>query len=224
MNARQAALVIGMLVLPLCVICLQQQFPSRNWITYSLYKIAFLIPPLLYCRVYGIRVVQDIMRPSHWRRGTAVAVRLGLLAIGIFWLAYYALGDFLLDKAHIRQRIDAQFHVNATTILLIAPITILLNSLLEEFFYRGFAFGQMARWNRTAAYLLPSIAFTVQHLLFIWHWVTPLPLTLAVIGLFVFALVVSWLYAAYGTIIAPWLAHVCGDIAMMGIAITLVHR
>ena len=65
----------------------------------------------------------------------------------------------------------------------------LRDSFLEEFFYRGFAFGLLAKKQRTWGYLLPALAFTVQHILFIHHWMTPLPLALAVGGLFVLALV-----------------------------------
>jgi len=70
---QQAALVVGMLVLPLCIICAQQRYPTTNWIVYSLYKVAFLIPTVLYCRVYGIRLVRDILKPKNWRRCTVVA-------------------------------------------------------------------------------------------------------------------------------------------------------
>jgi hypothetical protein len=72
------------------------------------------------------------------------------------------------------------------------------------------------------AYLLPAGVFTVQHLLFIYHWVTPLPLALAVVGLFVFAVVVQRLYERADTIVAPWVVHVFGDLAMMAIAMHML--
>jgi len=217
-----AAVLIVLLLLPLGIITAQLGLGTKTWIGYSLYKVAFLVPPVIYCRLCGIGLVRDILKLQNWRRGLGVAFFLGLLAIATFWIAYYVLGDLLLDKDRITARIDAQFHVNASTILLITPITILANSLLEEFFYRGFAYGQLARWHAGAAYLLPSLAFTLQHLLFIRDWVTFLPLMLAIAGLVVFAIILSWLYATYESIIAPWLTHIFGDVAMMGIALTLV--
>ena len=112
--------------------------------------------------------------------------------------------------------------MNASTVLLIAPITIFLNSLLEEFFYRGFSFGLLVQKQRWLGYLLPAIVFTIQHLMFIYHWVTPLPFAMAVIGPFAFALVLQKMYAQADSIVAPWIIHILGDIAMMGIAITLL--
>jgi len=94
---------------------------------------------------------------------------------------------------------------------------------LEEFFYRGFSFGLLVRKNLAVGYLLPAAAFTVQHVLFIYHWVSLLPLLLAIGGLFVLALLLEWMYAQYDTIVAPWVVHAGGDVAMMGIAVTILY-
>jgi membrane protease YdiL (CAAX protease family) len=73
-------------------------------------------------------------------------------------------------------------------------------------------------------YLLPATVFTVHHILFIYHWVTPLPFCMAVVGLFVLALVLEKIYEKADSIVAPWLVHVFGDVAMMGIAVTMLWR
>lgn len=191
---------------------------------YSLYKVFFLVPPLLYCRWKGLSVRRDVLKVQNWRNYLLTAIGLGVLAIGIFWSAYYAWGDLLLDKAMIVGKIADQFSVTAATVLLIAPVTIFLNSLLEEFFYRGFTFGQLVKRNRAVAYVLPAVAFTAQHLLFIYHWLSPLPLALAIVGLMVFALALQKLYASADSIVAPWVVHILGDVAMMGIAVSLLWK
>jgi hypothetical protein len=71
-------------------------------------------------------------------------------------------------------------------------------------------------------YLLPAIVFTVQHVLFIYHWVTALPLSMAVVALFVLALVLQRVYEVADSLVAPWLIHILGDVAMMGIALTML--
>ena len=209
-------------LLPLGMIGLQLVLGLDGVLGYSLYKLLFIILPLAYCRTVGVRIGADILKPRNWRRGLPAAVGLGILAVVVFWGAYYWLGDLLLDKAMIARKIGLQFSVTASTVLLIAPITIFVNSLLEEFFYRGFAFGQLVRRNRVLGYTLPATAFTVQHVLFIYHWVTPLPFALAVLGLLVFALVLQKAYEATDSIVAPWVIHILGDVAMMGIAVTML--
>lgn len=263
------ATLAALTVLPLGIIAVQLALGLNGAAGYSLYKIFLLVPPLVYCWRHGIRPGRDILRPGNWRQCLPGAVGLGIVAVAVFWGAYWALGDFLLDKSMIAGKIGVQFGVTPRTVLMVAPLTIFLNSLLEEFFYRGFAFGLLlrasarglgrrgilprplrlacvvghaeaarcrfydarpmidclphtARNQQTLAYLLPAAAFTTQHLLFIYHWVTPIPFLLAAVGLFLFALVLERLYEKAGSIVAPWVVHVLGDVAMMGIAMTML--
>ncbi len=218
--------LIALILLPLAVIGIQlalhleQVFGMAG---YSLYKLFFLVPPLIYCRMRGIGIFGDIMGLKNWRRHLARAAWLGGLAVVVFWGIYYSLGDLLLDKAEMVEKIGDQFSVTAKTVLLVAPVTIFANSLLEEFFHRGFAFGLLVRKHRLLGYLLPATVFTVQHVLFIHEWLTPLPLTIAVIGLLTFALVLQRLYEKANSIVAPWLLHIFGDVAMMMIAVVLLR-
>jgi len=216
------ATLITITLLPLLVIVLQLAFGASGMLEYSIYKIALLVPPLVYCRVQRIHVRREILKLGNWRRGLKATCLLGGLAIAIFWGVYYSLGDLLLDKAMITEKINKQFNVNATTVMFVAPFTILANSFLEEFFYRGFCFGLLVRRHRLLGYLLPAAAFTVQHVLFIYHWLTPLPFAIAVVGLLVLALVLERVYQATDTLAAPWLIHIFGDVAMMSIAVTLI--
>jgi len=217
-----------LIVLPLVVIGLQLTFDLDNaegllgLLGYSLYKFFFLIPPLIYCRVKQIGVAKQIFKFRNWRGCLRLAFGLGLLSMAVFWGVYYLFGDMLLDKEKIVAKMADQFKVNAATVLLIAPVTILFNSMLEEFFHRGFSFGLLVKKQRWLGYLLPASVFTLHHILFIYQWLTPVPLIIAIFGLFVFALVLQKIYETADSIVAPWLIHVFGDVAMMVIAMTLL--
>jgi len=219
-------ILVALIVLPLGVIGFQLVFElSKTWgkFGYSFYKVFFLIPPLIYCRMMGIDVLRDIFILKNWRRYLPVAVGLGVLALLIFWGAYFSLRDVLkIDEALILRSTAEQFGVTKANILYIAPLTIIFNSLLEEFFHRGFSFGLLVKRNRWLGYLLPATVFTVQHMLFIYQWSTPLKLIIAVVALFVFALVLQKIYEKAQSLITPWVIHIFGDIAMMGIAVWLM--
>ncbi len=213
------------IVLPLLIICVQLLLDLDSiWgvFGYSLYKISFIVPPLIYCRAKGISVWTDVLRLRRWRHYLGTSIGLGALAVLIFWSAYAAWGELLLDKPKIAQKIGDQFQVTSTTVLIIAPITIFINSFLEEFFYRAFGFGLLVRKSRGMGWTLPAAVFTIQHMLFIYHWVTPLPLVMAIAGLVVFAVVLQKTYLLAGSIVAPWVVHILGDVAMMGIAVNLL--
>jgi len=216
-----AALIL-LIILPLGVIGVQLLLDLHGAAGYSIYKLFLLFPPLVYCRMRGISVLGDVLKVRNWRRCLPAAIALGCGAVALFWSAYFLLGDLLLDKAMIAAKVARQSGITAATVLLVAPATIFVNSLLEEFFYRGIAFGLLVRRQRLSGYLLPAAAFTTQHVLFMYHWVAPLPLAMAIAGLFVFALLLQRIYEKADSIVAPWVVHVLGDVAMMGVAVAIL--
>ena len=216
--------LVGLLLLPLAIICAQIATGANGGLANAAYKLAFILPPLIYCRVHGIRVGRDIFRWHNWRNDFGLSAAIGLITAALFLTLYGAVGHLLVDKVSIAAKIHAQFSVTAGTVLLIAPFTILINSLIEEFFYRGFAFGLIARRRPMLGILLPPTVFTVQHLLFAYHWVGPGTVTIGVVALFVFSLVTQYMYHKADTIVAPWVIHICGDLAMMAIAVELIYR
>lgn len=216
--------LVGLLLLPLAIICAQIATGANGGLANAAYKLAFIVPPLIYCRVHGIRIGRDIFRWQNWRNDLGLSAAIGLITAALFLTLYGAVGHLLVDKASIAAKIHEQFSVTAGTVLLIAPFTILINSLIEEFFYRGFAFGLIARRRPMLGILLPPTVFTVQHLLFAYHWVGPGTVTIGVVALFVFSLVTQYMYHKADTIVAPWVIHSCGDLAMMAIAVELIYR
>ena len=223
---KSTVILVTLILLPLAVIGVQIYFDlGQAWGSagYSIYKLFFLIPPLIYCRVEGIHIFKDIFILKNWRRYLAFAVGLGVLSLIIFWGAYFSLRGVLeIDEELIVRSTGEQFGVTRSNVLFVAPLTIFLNSLLEEFFHRGFSFGLLVKKNRWLGYLLPASVFTVQHMLFIYQWSTPLKLTIAVVALFVFALVLQAIYEKAQSLVTPWVIHVIADIAMMGIAVWLI--
>ena len=135
-------ILVALIVLPLGVIGFQLFFHlSESWgqFGYSFYKIFFLIPPLIYCRMMGIDLLKEIFILKNWRRYLPVAVGLGVLALLIFWVAYFSLRELLqIDEDLILRSTAEQFGVTKHNILYIAPLTIFFNSMLEEFFHLGF--------------------------------------------------------------------------------------
>ncbi len=225
---QSTVILVTLLVLPLTVIGVQVFFDlGKAWgsVGYSIYKVFFLIPPLIYCRAHGIHIFRDIIILKNWRRYLPIAVGLGVLALVIFWGAYFSLRGLLkIDEDLIIRSTGEQFGVTRQNVLLVAPLTIFLNSMLEEFFYRGFSFGLLVKKNRWLGYLLPASVFTVQHMLFIYQWSTPLKLVIAVVALFVFALVLQTIYEKAQSLVTPWVIHIFGDVAMMGIAVWLMFK
>lgn len=216
--------LILLIIFPLVLILTQLFFGLTGYVGYSIYKIAFIVPPLIYCYVHAISIPNRIVKFRNWRNGLGTSIGIGLCAVLIFWGLYYLLGDLLLDQDRIVRQLEEQFSVTAATVFFIAPFTIILNSLLEEFFYRGFGFGLLVEKNKVLGYLLPATVYTIEHVLFFQEWLDLLPFAIASAGLFIFAIVLEKIYAATNTLVAPWIIHIFGDVAMMGVAVWMLYQ
>lgn len=223
LKLNHVALIV-IAILPIVLIVTSLVLQLQGFLGYSLYKIAFIAPPLLYCLKYNVSLRRTIWRFEHWQNGILPSVILGVVSITVFWFLYALLAPKFINETVLVQNMKSQFSVSLTTIAFIAPFTILINSFIEESFYRGFIFGQLQSYNRYVAYGLSAFCFTVQHLLFTYHWVGIQLLIIGSIALGIFALVTAYLYRTYNTIVAPWVLHIFGDIAMIGVAVWLLVK
>jgi membrane protease YdiL (CAAX protease family) len=100
-----------------------------------------------------------------------------------------------------------------------------VHSLLEEYYWRWFAFGELARWIEwKRAVAVSSLAFAAHHVVVLgayfgpWSWTTwILSLAVAVGGAFW-----AWLYRKSGSLYGPWLSHLVIDAAIFTIGYDLV--
>ncbi len=93
-------------------------------------------------------------------------------------------------------------------------LRLLLSPLLEELLFRGFILKELlALLPKARAIVLTSLLFAASHLP---YWLSHRGLTQAVasdaIGVFIFSLVASWLFARTQSIWPPTLAHVAANV------------
>ena len=90
-----------------------------------------------------------------------------------------------------------------------------MNSLLEEFFFRGFAFLTIKRLtSRTFAYIFSAAAFSIYHVAMMIGWFSPLVFGLVLIGLFAGGLIFNFLNEKSGTIYPSWFVHMFANFAI----------
>ena len=100
------------------------------------------------------------------------------------------------------------------------------HSLLEEYYWRWFVFGQLRRlMPLPAAVAVSSLAFTAHHVIVLavyFGWRSPattvFSLAVAVAGAFW-----AWLYQRSGSLLGPWLSHLLADAAIFAVGYSLVR-
>jgi len=179
----------------------------------------FLALPLLYHRFF------PVLRPTHLFSLDRKRLLLSLLA-GTVVFCLILSGFFLLqpyaDFSGIPQSLTAVTGVTRSNFPLVALYISLVNSLLEEFFFRGFAFLTLEKLtSRQTACWFSAGAFAAYHIAIMAGWFA-LPLEiLLVAGLFLGGLFLNWCAVRSSSILLPWLIHVFANFAINTVGLLL---
>lgn len=147
-----------------------------------------------------------------------------LLGIGVFIFilgSYFLIGPYF-DFTQVTGALQNNMGVNAGNFVFVAIYISIINSLLEEFFFRGFAFLTLKKLaGRRLAYLFSAGAFAVYHIAMMTSWFTIPLFVLLIASLFVAGVLFNWLNERNGNIYASWMVHMCANLAINTIGFIL---
>jgi membrane protease YdiL (CAAX protease family) len=102
----------------------------------------------------------------------------------------------------------------------------LCHSLLEEYYWRWFVYGQLRRWTpRSAAMGISGLGFMAHHVLVLGKFFgfdNPVAYMLSAC-IAIGGAVWAWLYERSGSLLGPWLSHLLVDAAIFAIGYELVR-
>ena len=172
----------------------------------------FLLCPLLYSRID--REFHPLRFFAAHRKSMFPAIGLGL-GVFIFIMAAYAVFSRLGDFSTITGLLEKNIGVDRENFLLVAVYISFVNSLLEEFFFRGFAFFTLKPLTgRKFAYGFSALAFAVYHTAMMLGWWDWWLFALALAGLFVGGLLFDFLNEKTQTILPSWMVHMFANFAI----------
>jgi membrane protease YdiL (CAAX protease family) len=183
--------------------------------TYALSKAGQFALPLI-CLLLFDRRLYFPGRPAA--RDVGLSLGFGLVVVVGMLLLYYSVwqGTPFFAEASARFRRElSQFNLASPAGFAINAVVItLVHSLLEEYYWRWFAFGWLTRLiSPMFANLLSSAAFAAYHAVLLHGYFPEWILLAAFFGLCSGAGGVfwAWLYWRSGSIYPPWLSHLVVD-------------
>ena len=181
----------------------------------SLIKIVlFLLLPLLYFVLYKGKGTYLKKLFSFRMRDVLMALALGVGVFSVVMGAYFLLRNYI-DLSGIRDSLTAGAGVSAENFLYVAVYISLINSLLEEFFFRGFAFLTLKKeMGRRFAYLFSSAAFALYHVGMTGGWFNIWIYLLAMAGLFIGGCIFNFLNERSESIYPSWIVHMFANFAI----------
>lgn len=166
--------------------------------------------------------------------------RLGMLAGGIsgvvialVMLGVYFLAADSIDVEQIRDRAKTTGFDAPIRFGVMLGFIVLFNSLLEEYFWRWFVVRQVEgalpssmgeRMRTTLAVVIAAGLFTVHHVVALVAWVDIPLVMLGSTGVFLGAIIWSFLFAYDGSLWPSYLSHVMADLAILAIGYDVLFR
>jgi membrane protease YdiL (CAAX protease family) len=180
----------------------------------------FFIVPLIYVGVDKSIDILDYFK-IYSRKQIIGSIALGLSIYMLIMGAYFILTTYI-DLSQIRKILYASRDINRNNFFFVAVYISILNSLLEEFFFRGFLFLSLNKVStRAVAYLISALAFAAYHIGIMVDWRNGTISFLAIIALLTGGLVFNYLNEKNKNIYSSWLVHISVNLALNTIGLMM---
>ena len=181
----------------------------------------FIAIPLFYAKFFGNSLTQQASRTVPRQRGYWSGLMLGGAAFLIILVTFYFTRN-LLDLQGIVNELQDKSKITPANFLLVGLYITLVNSFLEEYFFRGFVFLSLYRHGKgRVAYIYSASLFAVYHLAIFKTWFSGPLMILALLSLVMVGFVFNWLTARSGSFINSWITHIVADSAIILIGLRL---
>lgn len=181
----------------------------------SLIKLGmFFLPPLIYFCAFPQerRQFRAMLCPAKGQLLRAAA--LGLVLYGVILGGFFLVKN-RIDLSAIRDSLVSGMGVTAENFLWVSLYISFVNSLLEEFFFRGFGFLTLKNHvGRRFACGFSALFFALYHVGMTGGWFSPGLYALSIAGLFVGGCIFNVLDEKQGNIYFSWLVHMWANFAI----------
>ncbi len=218
---KKAVLWAIIVVVTACLLmALVELILSPTYMIKSIYKIVlFLLLPFGYVLCFKRSDFKKLFIPD--KRSLIIALAMGAAVYILILGAYFTLGRFF-DFSQVTSTLEERLGVMRGNFVFVAIYISLINSFLEEFFFRGFSFLILKKsFGRKLSYIFSAGAFSLYHVAIITGWFTPLLFILLIIALFIAGIIFNWFCEKSNTIYPSWLIHMCANFAINTIGFML---
>lgn len=145
----------------------------------------------------------------------------GLLVYGFILSAYLIFRNYV-DLSLISSSLINDSSINRDNFLGVALYISFVNSLLEEIFFRGYAFLSLRdHVPEKYAHAVSALAFSLYHFAIMANWFSLWIFLLLLASLFVAGLLFNWVDAKSGNIYNSWLIHMFANFAINTIGLLM---
>ena len=184
-----------------------------GYLVKSLWKLVFFLalPLLLYYR----ESPAELKGLFSLRTGTKyLPFLLGLGVYGGILLLYFTIGRFF-DFSGVVGALDRELGIDKRNFILVSLYISFVNSLLEEFFFRGFGFLSLRQYcSRKFCYLFSAAAFALYHVAMLAGWFRLDLLTLLIVLLMAAGAILNFFNEHSRSLWFSWCIHMFANFSI----------
>lgn len=214
---------IPILVIIACVVMgIVDAIIQPGYIIKSIIKIImFLLIPLMYSLCTRDSSIRNLLKAD--KKGFLFALVLGIIIYVIILGAYFAFRN-IFDFSGLTSSLGKTTGVNKDNFLWVSIYISFINSLLEEFFFRGFAFITLKKIvSKNFAYIFSSALFALYHIAMMIGWFGVPVILISLAGLFAGGMIFNKFDDKRDNIILSWLVHMFANFSINTIGFILFN-
>lgn len=213
-NKKSLYIILSLFIFSLAV-TLIDAFVHPGYFTKIPVKILFfLVLPMLFFVINKSEFKEFKALFSFRKRGFFVSLLLGLGVYGVIVGGFFLTRN-IFDFGNVTSSLTSGMGITKDNFLYVALYISLMNSFLEEFFFRGFGFITLGKYTgKGFAYIFSSCIFAFYHVGMLIPMFEPVLLVLLLAGLIVGGCIFSYLNEKTKNIYPSWFVHMCANFAI----------
>lgn len=181
--------------------------------------VLFLILPCIYVFFGNAISLKDILGFS--KKGLGISFILGIFVYIVILGGYFLLKD-IFDFSNVAGTLTQNIGVSKENFVFVSLYISFINSLLEEFFFRGFTFSELKKTKgKRFSYIFSSLIFALYHIAMMIGWFSFPVFLLLLAGLFAGGIIFSYLNEKTKTLFSSYLVHMFANFAINTIGFML---
>jgi len=219
-NTKKSILMVVLIVIFCTLMAVIDGVFKADYFIKSMIKLVlFLILPTVYSFYDKDIRIKEIFKPK--KSGIKTALILSV-SVYVLILGAYLFVKGIFDFSAITDALTKNIGVTGENFIFVSLYISFVNSLLEEFFFRGFAFLTLKRiTSRKFSYLFSAAVFAIYHIAMMIGWFKLDVFLIVMAGLFAGGLIFNYLNEKSETIYPSWLVHMFANFAINTIGFML---
>lgn len=221
MNKKSVYIVTSVFVFSILVDLIDAVIQPNYFVKIPIKIIFFLALPMIFF-VVNKKELKEFKKLFVFKKsGILKSLLLGVAVYSVIMAAYFLLRN-TIDFSRVTSNLTDGMGITADNFIYVSLYISLMNSFLEEFFFRGYGFITLKKYtNRKFAYIFSSCVFAVYHIGMLIGMFGIGALSLLLFGLIVGGCIFDYLNEKNENIYSSWFVHMFANFAINTVGMIL---